>query len=440
MHGQHEHQSLLSRENQRILLDRYGGTEEEAAAYAAEYQELLARRRRFEKLQASEKSQLREMDILTFAINEIENAQLRTGEDEELEREKQIVSQHEKLYTLLDEIHQKTAESRTGSLSLLRDVRSAMESVSSIDPELVPLSKRVEDAFFEIEDVAEELRRYQLSVRFSPDRLEEIESRLAQIHRLEKKYGDTVDEVLEFARESKEQLASMENWQEDKETLLKDIADREEQVGRLALRLSDRRRAAAEELTRLVGQKLQTLGMPKAVFAVEVSQHLDDEGRPTPGPHGIDQVEFTISPNKGEPLKPLRSIASGGELSRIMLAIKSVIAETDRISSLIFDEIDTGIGGEVALAVGEHLQALSAGKQVLCITHLASIAVYADNHVKVEKYVEGDRTFTDVATIDGDERVREIARMLAGDSAGEVSLTHAEDLLKRYSPQRAGRS
>ena len=435
MHGQHEHQSLLSRDNQRVLLDRYGGTEEEAAAYGSEYQELMARKRRFEKLEASEKSQLREMDILSFAINEIESAGLKPGEEEDLDREKGIVSQHEKLYTHLDEIHQKASESRTGALSLLRDTRSAMENIAAIDGELTPLSKRLEDAFFEVEDVVEELRRYQLAVQFRPDRLEEIEGRLALIHRLEKKYGDTITEVLKFAEESKEQLDTMENWQEDKEKLLKDISERESRVLEMARRLSARRKAAAEELTRLVGEKLDALGMPKSVFEVEVVQQNDDESGP--GPHGIDRVEFTISPNKGEPLKPLRTIASGGELSRIMLAIKSVMAETDRISSLIFDEIDTGIGGEVARSVGEHLQSLSRGKQVLCITHLASIAVYADNHLKVEKYIEGERTFTGVTAVSSDERVREIARMLAGDSAGEASLTHAEDLLKRYSPQRA---
>ena len=436
MHGQHEHQSLLSRDSQRVLLDRYGGNEDEAARYGAEYQELMARKRRFEKLETSEKSQLREMDILSFAINEIETAGLIPGEEEELEKERSIVSQHEKLYNYLDEIHQKSSESRTGALSLLRDARGAMESIAAIDGDLTPLSKRLEDAFFEIEDVVEELRRYQLTVHFRPDRLEEIENRLAQIHRLEKKYGESIEEVLKFAEESKEQLDTMENWQEDKEKLLEDIAERERLVLAAATQLSEKRRTAAEQLTRLVADKLDALGMPKAVFEVEVTPVSDEDH--APGPHGIDRIEFTISPNKGEPLKPLRSIASGGELSRIMLAIKSVIAETDRISSLIFDEIDTGIGGEVGRSVGEHLKELSSGKQVLCITHLASIAVYADNHLKVEKYVEGERTFTGVATVSGEDRVREIARMLAGDSAGEVSLTHAEDLLKRYSPQRAG--
>lgn len=437
MHGQHEHQSLLSRESQRVLLDRYGGIEEEASAYSRAFQELSAKKRRFEKLESREKSQLREMDILTFAINEIKGAALRPGEEEELERERTIVSQHEKLYTLLDEIHQKSAANRTGSLALLRDVRGAMESIVGIDPDLAPLSKRLEDAYFELEDVAEELRRYQLSVHFSPDRLEEIESRLAQIHRLEKKYGESIEAVLEFSRTSEADLESMENWQEDKERLLAEIAEGERAVLAAAEELSRHRRAAAEELTRLVAGKLEALGMPKAVFSIETERAGAEGEQAVPGPHGIDSIEFTISPNKGEPLKPLRSIASGGELSRIMLAIKSVIAETDQISALIFDEIDTGIGGEIGRAVGEHLKELSAGKQVLCITHLASIAVYADNHVKVEKHVEGGRTFTGVQGISGEGRVREIARMLAGDSAGEVSLTHAEDLLKRFSPQRA---
>lgn len=439
MHGQHEHQSLLSGDNQRLLLDRYSETEEGALRYGEEFRELGARKRHFEKLETSEKSLLREMDILSFAINEIEGAELQPGEEEELERERTIVSQYEKLYTYLDEIHHKAAESRTGALSLLRDVRGAMESIAMIDAELAPLSKRLDDAFFEMEDVVEELRRYQVAVHFRPERLEEIENRLALIHRLEKKYGETIEEVLKFTADSKEQLDSMGNRQEDKENLLKDIAEREKRISQTAVLLSSQRKVSAERLTQLVGEKLHALGMPKALFKVDVSQPANEGEEPIPGPHGIDRVEFTVSPNTGEPRKPLRSIASGGELSRIMLAIKSVIAETDRISSLIFDEIDTGIGGEVARSVGQHLQDLSGEKQVLCITHLASIAVYADNHIKVEKYVEAERTFTGVTTVSGDDRVREIARMLAGDSAGEVSLTHAEDLLRRYSPQRAGR-
>ncbi|HUZ18494.1 MAG TPA: DNA repair protein RecN [Spirochaetia bacterium] len=440
MHGQHEHQSLLNRENQRLLLDRYGGTEERAGELASMFAAVTALKRRYEKLVSSERSQLREMDLLSFAINEIDGAALREGEEEELETERTILSQYEKMYTLLDTIHEKTADSKGGSLSLLRDARTAMDGIVVINPELSNLAKRLEDAFFEIEDVSEEVRRYQLSVQFSPDRLEEAESRLALIHRLEKKYGGTVREVLAYAAESKEQLASVENWQEDKSRLETEIAAGEKRLLAAAEALSKLRKSAAEGLTKLVSEKLLALGMPKARYVVDVSPRTNENGKVACGSSGIDQIEFMISPNTGEPLKPLRAIASGGELSRIMLAIKSVISETDHIGSLIFDEIDTGIGGEVGVAVGEHLRGLSEHKQVLCITHLASIAVCADNHIKVEKYVKGERTYTGVQQVTGPERVREVARMLAGDSADDVSLQHAEDLLKRYSPEATRRA
>jgi len=433
IHGQHEHQSLLDPDNQRLLLDRFGGTEALAARLFEDFQALTAVKKRYEKMLTSERTQLREMDILAFAVKEIEEAKLRPSEEEELDQEKLILSQYERLYTLLETFFENTSESKGGSLSSLREARSAMEGIIAINPELAALAKRLEDAFFEIEDVAEEVRKYQLGVQYRPDRLEECEERLTLIHRLEKKYGNSIEEVLKYASESREQLAGMETWQEDKEKLQREIAEREKAVLQLAQELSSRRKEAAGRLTSLVQERLRALGMPKAIFSVDLRRRLSEEGKPTCGPHGIDQIELLISANPGEPPKPLRSIASGGELSRIMLAIKSVIAEADQIGSLIFDEIDTGIGGEVAVAVGEHLQELARHKQVLCITHLATIAARADNHLKVEKFVKDNRTYTGVESVSEDARVKEIARMLAGDSLGEVSLTHAQEMLRKFS-------
>ncbi len=432
VHGQHEHQSLLDPDNQRMLLDRFGDNEVLAAKLFGDFQDLSGVKKRYEKMLSSERTQLREMDLLSFAVKEIDEARLRPGEEEELEQEKLILSQYERLYTLLETFHENTSESKRGSLSALREARSAMEGIIAINPELAGLAKRLEDAFFEIEDVVEEVHKYQLGVQFRPDRLAECEDRLTLIHRLEKKYGSSVDEVLKYADESRDQLASMETWQEDKEKLQREIAEREKAVLQLAQELSARRKESAGRLTALVQERLGALGMPKGVFSVELKRRLSEEGKPSCGPHGIDQIELLISANPGEPPKPLRSIASGGELSRIMLAIKSVIAEADQIGSLIFDEIDTGIGGEVAVAVGEHLQELARRKQVLCITHLATIAARADNHLKVEKFVKDNRTYTGVESVSEEARVKEIARMLAGDSLGEVSLTHAQEMLRRF--------
>ncbi|MEW5816669.1 MAG: DNA repair protein RecN, partial [Spirochaetota bacterium] len=355
MHGQHEHQSLLSIDNHRKLLDRYGNLEDQALQLAGLFQDLAAKKKRFEKLVSSERERLREMDILTFAVREIENANLKVGEEEELEHERRILVQYEKLFSLLKTVYDQTAESRGGCLSNLRKARTAMDGIVSINPDLASLSKRLDDAFFEVEDVTETIRQYQSSIEFSADKLDACERRLAAIHNLEKKYGDTITDVLSYLKESTEQLVNMSSWEEDKESLKNDIDELEKLLLSHAQGLSQKRTTTAALLEEKVQEKLHALGMPKARFTIEIKNRVSALGKPVCGPYGIDSIEFTISPNQGEPQKPLKNIASGGELSRFMLAIKSVLAESDHIQSLIFDEIDSGIGGEIALAVGEHL-------------------------------------------------------------------------------------
>jgi len=432
LHGQHQHQSLLDARSHRVLLDKYGNTLEEAQALHEQFTKLSGLRRQREKMLAGERERLRELDILQFAVHEIDEAGLSPGEEEELEQERSILSQHERLYALLDEAYETMAENRGGALAKLRTARDATDGIVSIDGSVTSLAKRIEDAFFELEDVAESLRQYQSGISFTPERLDAVEERLAAIHRLEKKYGSTVQEVIDYAEEARERIHRMENWEEDRAELEASIKQLEKALLAHAHDLSAKRKRAAQVLQEKIRETLQVLGMPKAEFQVEVSERIGDSGRPTCGPHGIDNVEFTISPNPGEPPKPLQSIASGGEISRVMLAIKSVLAATDDIGCLIFDEIDAGIGGEVAIAVGEHLHNLAQHTQVLCITHLATIAVRADNHIKIEKVVSEDRTTTKVTQIEGRRKIEEVARMLAGDRTGELSLTHAEEMLRKY--------
>jgi DNA repair protein RecN (Recombination protein N) len=432
LHGQHQHQSLLDARSHRVLLDKYGDTMEAAEALHEQFTRLSGLKRQREKMLAGERERLRELDILKFAVQEIDEAALTAGEEDELEQERSILSQHERLYALLDEAYEAMAENRGGALAKLRTARDACDGIVSIDGSVTSLAKRIEDAFFELEDVAESLRQYQGGISFTPERLDAVEERLAAIHRLEKKYGNTIQEVLEYADESREQIHRMENWEEDRAELEASIKQLEKEVLANAHELSARRKQAAGVLQEKIRETLQVLGMPKAEFRVEVSERIGESGRPSCGPHGIDNVEFTISPNPGEPAKPLQSIASGGEISRVMLAIKSVLAATDDIGCLIFDEIDAGIGGEVAIAVGEHLHNLAQHTQVLCITHLATIAVRADNHIKIEKVVSEDRTTTKVTPITGRRKIEEVARMLAGDRTGELSLTHAEEMLRKY--------
>ena len=432
LHGQHEHQSLLSVDQHRKLLDRFGDFEDFTITLQESFHRLTELTKKRDSMESSERERLREMDILSFSIKEIEEAKLRPGEEEELDKERNLLSQHEKLFHLLETVHKQTAESRGGALSSLREAQQALQEVAGIDNSTEELATRLVNAFYEVEDISESVRQYQNDFQFRPERLEEVEERIVTIHNLEKKYGDTIEDLLQYYTECSEKLDELSHWEEDKESLQADIQSLEKEVYKQAYELSEMRKKAAKTLEQKIEERLHLLGMPKASFNVMVEQKKNSTGKPLCGSRGFDMVEFTISPNVGEPPKPLKDIASGGELSRIMLAIKSILAETDTIQSLIFDEVDSGIGGQVAVAVGEHLHSVSRHKQVLCITHLASIAVRADNHLQVNKKIKEGRTITEVLPVEGEFRVKEISRMLSGDTQEEASLTHAQELLKKY--------
>ena len=436
LHGQHEHQSLLEPENHRRLLDRYARLEAEVAAFGESFARLAAERRAYEDGLASERERAREMEFLRYAVDEISKARLKPGEEAELEDEERKLSQHERLFAAVDAAHGALVDSgpdgASGGLPALRRARSGLESALAIDPALSDLARRTDDAFYELEDVADSIRAYQEGLRFSPERLEEVESRLAELHKLKKKYGGSVEVILARLEDDRARLSRLETWEEDKGEAERRIAGLEVELVEAATSLSGRRAAAAAELQAGIESIVRTLGMPKARFLVRIARKESPEGKPTLGPYGIDEVEFLIAPNPGEPAKPLARIASGGELSRVALAAKTVLAGADSVGTLIFDEVDAGIGGEVAVAVGEHLRALGRAKQVLCITHLASIAVRADNHLRVEKEISGGRTTTRLSRMEGRPRAEEIARMLAGDSREEASVAHAMELLRKH--------
>lgn len=439
LHGQHEHQSLLASENHRRLLDQYARIEAEVAAFSVRFGELSAKRRAFESALATERERSRETEFLRFAVEEIGAAKLKRGEEADLEAEELTLSQHEKLYAAVDQAHGSLVSSEGGgALAELRHLRASLETAQGIDPVLSDLSRRSDDAYYELEDVAASLRSYIGKLHYSPERLEEIESRLATLQRLKKKYGATIEEVLGRYEEDKARLEALETWEEDKEGLAAEIAALEAEILAEALALSDRRKAAAGLLQSKVEAILKTLGMPNARFFVRLGRKEPEGGKPVVGPAGIDEVEFVIAPNPGEAPRPLARIASGGELSRVALAAKTVLAESDTVDTLIFDEVDAGIGGEVAVAVGQHLAALGKKRQVLCITHLASIAARADNQFRVEKEVVDGRTSTRLTRMEGRARAEEIARMLAGDPDEEASIAHATELLRKYGNWRDG--
>ncbi|MBW2295380.1 MAG: DNA repair protein RecN [Deltaproteobacteria bacterium] len=436
IHGQHEHQSLLSEENHRRVLDRFAGLEDGVARLRTDFIELSSLKKRFQHMEANERQRLREMDILQFAVREIDEAQPKDGEEDELETERRVLSQHERLYASLDEMYDAVSENKGGALAQIRTARGAMDTVTSIDDGLTDAAHRLDDLFYELEDVAETIQHYRGGIQFSPERLQEVESRLSLLRRLEKKYGSTIAEVLEYYEEAKAQIDGFETWEQDKGQLRDDIREREQSVLLQAQELSTQRKAVAGSLGERILSSLRLLGMPKTTLEVSVEPRLGESGKPSCGPNGIDQIAFLISPNPGEPVKPLASIASGGEISRVMLALKSALADNDHVGCMVFDEIDAGIGGEIAVAVGDHLSELSRSKQILCITHLATIAVRADTHIRVDKAVRNDRTVTEITLVKDDGRVEEIARMLAGDRTGAASRNHAEELLRKYATTR----
>jgi DNA repair protein RecN (Recombination protein N) len=432
LHGQHEHQSLLVLENQRKLLDRYGECTSAVEQFAGAYAHLLALREEHAALIAGERERQRQAELLEHAVNEIGEAKLDPAEEQALEQESRILANHEKLMRLLEDLCGRTAENRGGALAALRQARALLQEALAIDPALAEKARQLEDAFFELEDFSEGIGARMREMVYDPGRLEQVEDRLALIRKLKKKYGGGIAEVLAHARESEKQLAGFAGSGERQKQLEAEIAAGERELKAGAAEISRMRREASASLEARVVEELKPLGMPKVRFQVQIQDRENEAGKLVYSPSGKDRVEFLISPNQGEPFRRLALIASGGELSRIMLAMKTVLARSDQVGTLIFDEVDVGIGGEVALAVGERLKRLAAVKQVLCITHLATIAVRADNHIKVEKRTEGDRTVTRVAAVSGTGRREEIARMLAGDRTGDTSLKHAEELLAKY--------
>ncbi len=432
MHGQHEHQSLLTPDNHRKLLDRYGNCTVQVEEFGAVHARLLSAREQLAGLQAGERERLRRVELLEHAVREITEAKLDPAEEEALEQESRLLANHEKLLRLLEELYSRTAENRGGALALLRQGRALMQDLLAIDPSLAPKGKQLEDAFYELEDLAQGVAERKGQMQFDPARQERVEERLSLIRKLKKKYGGSVGEVLAQAEASRRELEGIEGSGELARQLEAEIAALEKELKSRAGEISQARRQAAAGLQARVEEELKQLGMPKVRFQVDIQDRTSEAGKLLYTATGKDKVEFLISPNQGEPFRRLVQIISGGEMSRVMLALKTVLAGSDQIGTLIFDEVDSGIGGEVALAVGERLKSLSAVKQVLCITHLATIAVRADNHLKVEKAASGERTVTRVAKVSGASRREEIARMLAGDRKGDTSLKHAEELLARY--------
>lgn len=435
IHGQHEHQSLMRVSEHRKFLDAYAGITSQVEAFTELYNQLVEKRKVLAEMNTSDAERAQKIELLRFAIDEIENAKLKVQEEEELSAEESRLTQYEKLYDEIEQISQIfTGES--GAVSLLKRSRPVLEKISSIDNSLASLSGRLETAYYEIDDIAEEIKSYKNSLVFDPGRLEQIQERLALIYKLKKKYvpqnGSTIEDLLAYKEQAQVQLESLSSFEGNRAALEDEVNAIAKKVSLEAKALSDKRHGASKEMAEKIQAVLANLGMKGTLFDAGLSVKPQTGGVQRCGPYGVDNIEFMISANPGSPLRPLAKIASGGELSRVMLAFKTILADTDTTPTLIFDEIDTGIGGEVAVAIADHIKKLSLKHQILCISHLANIAVCADTHIKIEKSVNAQKTTTSVRTITGQTRVEEIARMLAGDSASAASLEHARVLLSQY--------
>jgi DNA repair protein RecN (Recombination protein N) len=452
LHGQHSHESLLRKESHRVYLDRFAGLEAEAARFNALFMGLAEKKRALEQSAANERDRDARLELLRYAIEEIDKAGVKSGESRELEAESGRLASFEKLAAQINAAAGALFDDEPSVLSLSRRVRSSLENAAAFDRELGALRQRMEDLYYEAEDLAEEIRQYRDALRYEPGRLELVEERLALLYRLRKKYspgaGDQAGEegILGYRAAAESEIGALSKAVENREKLGEEIAALEKDLAARAAVLSAGRRAAAARLGERISSILKSLGMPNARFAVALNPRGRDGGPPRQalviGPWGAEEAEFLISANAGEPLKDLSRIASGGELSRVMLAIKTVLVDgggdgaagsaADSLETLVFDEIDAGIGGEVALAVGDYLRKIGKFKQIFCVTHLASIAVRADNHLMVTKQTRGGRTATAISTLAGDALRGEIARMLAGDAGGAAALAHADALLKQY--------
>ena len=436
IHGQHEQQSLMRVPEHRRYLDIYAGIVQEVSSFTALYSSLVEKRRTLDSLNTNETDRANRIEMLTFAINEIADAKIKPNEDEELEAEENKLSSFEKLYGDIEEINAILSGEENAIIPLFKKLKTVVPHAATLDKTIEPLDGRLQSSFYELDDIADEFRRYADSLVFDPDRLAKVQERLEVIYKLKKKYASSpkapVAEIAVYAEKAQIELDGLTGAATDKSALEKEIAELEKSVYAAAKELNLKRSAASQKMSAAVEAILAKLGMKDTRFKVNLAEKPGNEVTQKCGPYGMDDIEFLIAANPGSPLLPLAKIASGGEISRVMLALKTILAAGDTVGTLVFDEIDTGIGGEVAVAVGDHMKQLSAQKQILCITHLASIAVYADTQIKIQKGVEGNSTSTQVFPVEDKARVAEIARMLSGDPTSAESLEHAASMLQKF--------
>ncbi len=436
VHGQHDGQQLLDEECHLGYLDSFGGTQDVLEAFSTAYAQVRELRRERDKLQMDDGEKARRMDTLIYQIEELEKAELREGEDEELSQRREVLRNAERLTDAVDGAWQALTggEDGEGAVSLLMEAGNRLAQGGRYSEGLRELSEKAEQLRCDADDLAELVRDLRGTLDFYPGELDEIEERLDRLYRLKKKYGGTVAEMLAYLDRCREELDAIQFSEDRINRLDKELEKALARAVKAGGELSARRHKAAQELAKRIQSELTQLDMPKVRFQVEFAPKDAPDGMDATG---MDTVRFLMSANLGEALKPINRIASGGELSRIMLALKNVLAETEQVSTLIFDEVDTGVSGRAAVKVARKLFEVSKGRQVLCVTHLPQIAAMGDVHFSVEKGEADGRTFTRVERLDRPRRREELAR-LSGGQATAVMLEGAEELLATAQDYKTG--
>ncbi|HEY8445746.1 MAG TPA: DNA repair protein RecN [Thermomicrobiales bacterium] len=450
IHGQSDHLSLLRPAAHLDLLDRFAGLTQQRDRFGELVREWSRVRQRIDDIVTGARERAQRVDLLEFQVREIEAAQLRPGEEEELLAERTVLANAEQLATEAAAIYDLLAGSDdegfagatvTGALPALRAAARQLAQAGSLDQALAGLGSRVEELVYLLEDVTGEVRNYRDTIEADPARLEAVEERLDLIKRLKRKYGATVEEVIAYGEEAARELATLTGDEVDLDALREEEERLRTELGRVATELSRARRAAADRLSRMTEEAIAELNMGRAQFAVSFRHEpreggllLDTEGGPIEvafDETGADRVEFLLAPNAGEALKPLARIASGGEMARLMLALKSILSAADETPTLVFDEVDVGVGGRSGQVVGEKLWSLTDRHQVLVITHLPQIAAFASTHFRITKGEEDGRTVSRVRQIRGEDRIDELAAMLDGEPVTEASRANAREMLRR---------
>ena len=424
VHGQHEHQILLKNREQLNVLDSFANLfslRENVSFLCKQYKGQKEER---DKLITSEEERKRKIDLYQYEIEEINQAELVSGEEKEIEEEYQVLTNAQELSSLYSGVYEKLYEKEESVLDMLKSIQKNLKVITSIDGEVEDVLENINNVFFELEEIGEDVLGFKEKIRFNSPRLEQILERKDLILKLKRKYGGSIEKILEYKEKIEKRLKQVLSYEESKEEIEKEIKKTEQELGKLANNLSGERRKTAKILEKRINNQLHSLSMDKVKFVIgckDIELNFS----------GLDRIEFLISSNVGEDLKPISSIASGGEMSRIMLALKTVLAKADAVPCLVFDEIDAGISGGVAKTIGEKLIELADIHQLICITHLPQIAGFASAHFYVTKQVEKGRTITLVKKLTDEERINEIARMLGGDEVSALTLKHAQEMVKQ---------